>query len=154
MPTTRRSAGGTKARQGPAKGQSTISFAGKVTKDIPKDIKANVISAPIRTKVEVPAKTEPVEEVLPEKVEAEEEELKEEVEEEVVPPKSEAELKAEKVTDTQIGKYWRAIENNRIAPRVHQQELSLNEKVLRYFDVSSQYGVNSPLPAEVYVQFC
>lgn len=61
---------------------------------------------------------------------------------EAVPEKSEAELKAEKVTESQINKYWKAIEKERIAPRVHQEGLSLSEKVLRYFDVSSQYGVS------------
>lgn len=56
---------------------------------------------------------------------------------------SPAEARAEKVTDAQIKKYWRDVEAARIAKRVHQEELSLAEKVLRYFDISSQYGVRS-----------
>jgi DNA polymerase delta subunit 4 len=51
------------------------------------------------------------------------------------------ELKAEKVTDAQIRKYWKAREAERKAPRVHQEDLSVEEKVLRLFDMSSQYGV-------------
>lgn len=55
---------------------------------------------------------------------------------------SEVEQKAEKISDTQIRKYWKAKEDERIAPRVHQQGLSVNEKILRHFDLSSQYGVS------------
>jgi len=58
---------------------------------------------------------------------------------------SEIEQKAAKVPETQIRKYWRGKEDERIAPRVHQQGLSVNEKILRHFDLSSQYGVSLPL---------
>ncbi|CAK7243907.1 MAG: hypothetical protein STHCBS139747_005437 [Sporothrix thermara] len=54
--------------------------------------------------------------------------------------RSEAEVKADAITDTQIRQYWRAIESQSIARRVHQEDLDLGEKVLRHFDVSSQYG--------------
>jgi len=50
------------------------------------------------------------------------------------------ELKAEKVTDLQIKKYWREREKERRTPRVHQEGLSVEEKILRLFDMSSQYG--------------
>ncbi|XWX01851.1 hypothetical protein V2A60_009880 [Cordyceps javanica] len=148
MPTTRRSTGGARARAGPTKGQSTISFSNRVTKAVPKDIKSSII-VPSVQKVDAPAKKElDADEVVAEpEVEehAEEEEedavvVDEVVEQAAVPEKTEAELKAEKLSDAQIGKYWKAIEAERIAPRVHQEGLSLNEKVLRYFDVSSQYG--------------
>lgn len=64
---------------------------------------------------------------------------------------AEVEAEAEKVTEAQIKKFWREAEAARIAKRVHQQDLSVGEKVLRYFDISSQYGVSffpppSPLP--------
>lgn len=146
MPTTRRSTGGARARPGPTKGQSTISFSNRVTKAVPKEIK-NSIVVPTVQKVDVTAsKDEPeAEDVLPEPDTVEEPEEDDDDEDEVaeevaVPEKSDAELQAEKMSDSQIGKYWRAIEAERIAPRVHQEDLSLNEKVLRYFDVSSQYG--------------
>lgn len=58
--------------------------------------------------------------------------------------RSEEELRASKVTDAQIKKYWKEKENERRAPRVHQEDLSLEEKVLRLFDISSQYGVRLP----------
>lgn len=54
---------------------------------------------------------------------------------------SEIEQKAAKIPDTQLRKYWIGKEDERIAPRVHQQGLSVNEKILRHFDLSSQYGV-------------
>ncbi|CAK7219606.1 hypothetical protein SBRCBS47491_003910 [Sporothrix bragantina] len=52
----------------------------------------------------------------------------------------EAEVKADAITDAQIRRYWRDIESQAIARRVHQEGLDLSEKVLRHFDVSSQYG--------------
>ncbi|KAK5165213.1 uncharacterized protein LTR77_009311 [Saxophila tyrrhenica] len=50
------------------------------------------------------------------------------------------EEKARKTTDTQIKKYWRTKEQERLAPRVHQEDLTLYEKVLREWDMSGQYG--------------
>ncbi|KAI4178051.1 MAG: hypothetical protein LQ348_005704 [Seirophora lacunosa] len=52
----------------------------------------------------------------------------------------EAEGKARKVSEAAVKRYWRAKEGERKAPRVHQQHLSLHEKILRHFDLSSQYG--------------
>ncbi|KAL7895639.1 DNA polymerase delta, subunit 4 domain-containing protein [Trichoderma sp. SZMC 28014] len=153
MPTTRRSAASARGRPGPAKGQSTISFSGKVTKAVPQELKKAVVDAPTIARTTIPerpaakdeVRKEEEEEVVnvaaeePDVVELEQEEEVEETVEQV-PEKSEAELKAEKITDTQIKSYWKGIEKQRKAPRVHQQDLDLGEKVLRYFDVSSQYG--------------
>ncbi|KAL8657868.1 MAG: hypothetical protein Q9226_001501 [Calogaya cf. arnoldii] len=50
------------------------------------------------------------------------------------------EEKAKRVTDTAVKRYWREREGERKAPRVHQKDLSLHEKILRHFDLSSQYG--------------
>lgn len=151
MPTTRRSAASARGRPGPAKGQSTISFSGKVTKAVPKDLKKAAVDAPTIARTTIPErpaakdevrKEEEAVNVAAEEAEVVESEQEEEVEETVeqVAEKSEAELKAEKITDTQIKSYWKGIEKQRKAPRVHQQDLDLGEKVLRYFDVSSQYG--------------
>lgn len=60
------------------------------------------------------------------------------------PEKSDAELKAAKITDKAIERYWSDIESSRNARAVHKKHgegLTTGEKVLRYFDVSSQYGV-------------
>ncbi|OAA46345.1 DNA polymerase delta subunit 4 [Metarhizium rileyi] len=143
MPTTRRSTGATRGRAGVAKGQSTISFANKVTKSVPKDVK-NTLVTPTSTNIVVPERRKPVdkkvEEVVEEVDEHEEEEQEESDSNEEAKEKTRAELEAERLPDSQVEKYWTAIEKQRKAPRVHQEELSVNDKILRYFDVSSQYG--------------
>lgn len=160
MPTTRRAAAASaRGRPGPAKGQSTISFSGRVTKAVPKDLKKAAVEAPAIARTAIPERPASKNEVTKEEEEeeavdvvAEEPEILEEPElesetevepaVEQVPEKTEVELKAEKITDAQIKSYWKAIEKQRKAPRVHQEDLDLGEKVLRYFDVSSQYGVS------------
>ncbi|KAK5135313.1 hypothetical protein LTR08_005417 [Meristemomyces frigidus] len=47
---------------------------------------------------------------------------------------------ARKVPDSQIKRYWRVKEQERLAPRVHQDDLTVYEKVLREWDMSGQYG--------------
>ncbi|RYP42131.1 hypothetical protein DL767_000496 [Monosporascus sp. MG133] len=137
MPTTRRSSR-------PAGRQSTLSFNHRVTKSsVPKSAKSGAKSVVSTT----PTKQSPLGkhvstadlESEPEPQVKEEEEVKAVVPE-PEPEKSEAELRAQKITDSQIDQYWRALERERKAPRVHQEDLSLAEKVLRYWDVSSQYG--------------
>ncbi|KAF4978831.1 hypothetical protein FZEAL_4854 [Fusarium zealandicum] len=150
MPATRRSTGSARSRGPPAKGQSTLtSFSNRVTKPVPKNAKKSIIS-PSVTKIDPTqaSKQQKPEEIVveepeiqdPEPIEVDEEE--EEVAPEVAPEpeKSEAELRAEKVTDAQINKYWKSIEDQWTSPRLHQEGVTLSEKVLRYFDVSSQYG--------------
>ncbi|KAI9731411.1 MAG: hypothetical protein M1834_005317 [Cirrosporium novae-zelandiae] len=61
-------------------------------------------------------------------------------EEEVATPKTDEEIRAEKVKDAQIKRYWKNLEMERLAPRVHQKQLGMIEKILRHFDLSSQYG--------------
>jgi DNA polymerase delta subunit 4 len=55
--------------------------------------------------------------------------------------RSTEEEQASKVTDTQIKKYWKEREKERRTPRVHQEGLDVEEKILRLFDMSSQFGV-------------
>ncbi|KAH7192074.1 DNA polymerase delta, subunit 4-domain-containing protein [Fusarium flagelliforme] len=142
MPTTRRSA---RNRGATAKGQSTLSFSNKVTKPVPKNAKKSIIS-PSVAKIDPSqlAKQKEPEDIVdkataePEQIEVEEEVKEPEVAPE--PEKSELELQAGKITDAQIKKYWKSIENQWTTPRLHQEGVSQSEKVLRYFDVSSQYG--------------
>ncbi|KAF5533116.1 GTP-binding protein beta subunit [Fusarium mexicanum] len=147
MPTTRRSAASTRSRGPPAKGQSTLSFSNKVTKPVPKSAKKSAISASIsKLDTSQHAAQREVENIVVddhESIEVDKEEEVEavtEIEAVLEPAKSELELQAEKVTDTQIKKYWKSIEGQWTTPRLHQQGVSLSEKILRYFDVSSQYG--------------
>jgi DNA polymerase delta subunit 4 len=148
--TTRRSTGGARAKAGPGKGQSTISFASKVTKTGVKDAKKSIVSEPVGTADTVstpePVELESKEEVV-EAPQGEEEEKIETKEIEAVVEKNESEVQAEKISDARITKYWAGIEKQRIAPRVHQEGLPVSEQVLRYFDVSSQYGVSFPTPS-------
>ncbi|KAG6035022.1 hypothetical protein E4U40_003075 [Claviceps sp. LM458 group G5] len=151
MPTTRRStAAAARGRTGSTKGQSTISFTNKVTKPVAKNVKS-VVATPKTTTVDIPERTKPIEEKTKEDAnKKDEDEAEHEHEEdsqqqapqlETAPPKvSETEIRAGKLTDAHINKYWKSLERQRKASRVHQQGISVNEKVLRYFDVSSQYG--------------
>ncbi|KAL1856477.1 hypothetical protein VTK73DRAFT_8273 [Phialemonium thermophilum] len=162
MPTTRRSSSGrAAASQGR---QSTLTFTHRVTKSVPKSSKDLAKSAAV-VKDELPGKasreasevddlktTEPEPEPRREdeeeqkkadqdENEAEEEEVQQAVSAPPPPPQlSDAEIKAEKISDAAIERYWRALEAQRMAKRVHQEDLSTGEKILRYFDVSSQYG--------------
>ncbi len=142
MPSTRRSSGRPSAAGGGK--QSTLSFNHRVTKSVPKSSKDVAISSTVHTPSPLSKSIEIVAEVQPEE-EEEQIELEPESEPEpepTVPEKSEAEVRAEKLTDAHINKYWRAVEAQRMVKRVHQEDLSVGEKVLRYFDVSSQYGVS------------
>ncbi|KAF2492012.1 hypothetical protein BU16DRAFT_529398 [Lophium mytilinum] len=51
-----------------------------------------------------------------------------------------AEAAARKVSEARIKKYWAAKEKARLAPRAHQEELGLHEKVLREWDMCGVYG--------------
>ncbi|TRX92736.1 hypothetical protein FHL15_006410 [Xylaria flabelliformis] len=138
MPTTRRSSGGARS----SGKQSTLSFNHRVTKPTAKSAKS-LLSEPAKSPLakhvinaEPDVKDVDVEE---KKVQAEAPKQVE-PEPEPEPEKTEAELRADKITDRQISQYWRNIESERRTKRLHQQDLSLAEKILRYWDVSSQYG--------------
>lgn len=145
MPPTRRSTGGARARPGPVRGQSTISFSGRVSKSVPTDAKKAVVSPSVAKAAGPETISSPAEEFDSAEVEELDvtDETEPELQEETVREKTEAEARAEQISDAQIKKYWKAVESQRKAPRVHQQDLDVSEKVLRYFDVSSQYGVSS-----------
>jgi DNA polymerase delta subunit 4 len=141
MPTTRRSSGG---RGVVTSGkQSKLSFNNRITKSVPKPVKDSVASSPLKKEIT----REKVEKDDVEDVKTEEQSVQE-VEQPISRPavaKSDAELKAEKVSDAAVQKYWRKLELERMAKRVHQEDLTTSEKVLRYFDVSSQYGVSGSI---------
>lgn len=142
-PRTRKSTGG--ARGSPAGTQRKLSFNHRVTKSVPKTLaKDSIAGSPLRK------------ELLRDKIDAElaaeEEEVKEveatpepEPVRQITPKvaeKSDLERKAEKLGDAAINRYWRTVEGEMMSKRVHQEDLSTGEKVLRYFDVCSQYGVS------------
>lgn len=133
MPTTRRSA----SAQGAVGKQSKLSFTHRVTKPVAPAGKKQLISTPLVKELPSEKKVDPEPEI---QFQQEDFEIPAPVE--VVKEKSEAEIRAEKITNAQIKKYWSGVEAQRLAPRVHQEDLEVGEKVLRYFDVSSQYGVS------------
>nr|UTQ10496.1 DNA polymerase delta 4 accessory subunit [Thermochaetoides thermophila] len=151
MPPTRRStrSSSTATGSGSTKHQSTLNFKHRVTKPVSstaKDTKEKETKSPARAKKEIivpapePAPKEEQDEV---KEEETNEEVKEVEEKEVKNARSDPESRAAKVTNAQIEKYWKGIEASRMAKELHRkhgQGLSTEEKVLRYFDVSSQYG--------------
>ncbi|KAL4863974.1 hypothetical protein BDV12DRAFT_176804 [Aspergillus spectabilis] len=59
---------------------------------------------------------------------------------EVQQPLSEEDEKATKITKKQLQEYWNKEELKSRGPRVHHENLTLDEKILRHFDLSSQYG--------------
>jgi DNA polymerase delta subunit 4 len=143
-PTTRKSTGGTRGR--PANTQQKLSFNHRVTKSVPKSAKDSAAASPLRKellrdKISSDLEDAKVEEPTPEPVQ----QIQKKTEESRA-KKSDVELKAESLSDAAITRYWRKLESERMAKRVHQEDLSTGEKVLRYFDVSSQYGVSLPLP--------
>jgi DNA polymerase delta subunit 4 len=129
-----------------------------VTKSVPKSAK-DISSTPAKQSPLAkhvvyadPAVQEEVDNDVDEKVQAEEPKqraVEPEAEPEPVPKlklepeheKTEAELRADKITGRQISQYWNKLERERRTKRVHQEGLTLAEKILRYWDVSSQYGV-------------
>lgn len=61
---------------------------------------------------------------------------------EAAAPLSAEEEEAVKVSESRIQKYWREKEKERKAPRVHQEDVSLYEKICRDFDTNSRFGVS------------
>ncbi|KAJ8120962.1 hypothetical protein ONZ43_g2468 [Nemania bipapillata] len=140
MPATRRSTGGGR----PAGRQATLSFNHRVTKSVPKsakDLSSTPAKSPLAKHV-IHAEPDVKEEADIDIDVDVEEKIQVGEPKEVVPEreKTEAELRANKITDRQIDQYWRNIESERRTKRLHQGALSLAEKILRYWDVSSQYG--------------
>lgn len=129
-----------------ARSQGTLSFSGvtKASKSAPvTSAKQNLIDT---TSPKAKVKQDAVEIELAERTkDAEVETPEEEVKVPAIKSKKETKskeiLEAEKITDAKVKKYWKEEENKRKAPRVHQQGLTVHEKILRHFDLSSQFGV-------------
>jgi DNA polymerase delta subunit 4 len=48
------------------------------------------------------------------------------------------------VSESRIEKYWREKEAERKAPRMHQEDVPLYEKVCREWDTDGRFGVGHP----------
>ncbi|KAH7398400.1 DNA polymerase delta, subunit 4-domain-containing protein [Pyrenochaeta sp. MPI-SDFR-AT-0127] len=137
MPPKRRSAGPATKSQ-----QSTLAFHGasnKVTKAGTRAQGAKSLLSETKPK-DVKPEVVDIEETEPSTTEAA---IIDQAEQEVEAQQVEStpeEDQARQTTDAAIKKYWAAKEKQRTAPRVHQQDLSLHEKILREFDMSAHYG--------------
>lgn len=148
MPPKRRSTGPATNSQ-----QSTLAFHGlsnKVTKAGAKvhGVKKNLDAEP-KTK-DIKPETVVLEDVEDAEPTTAETASIDPTEQEIKAPEAEStpeEDQARRVTDAAIKKYWAAKEKERVAPRVHQGDLSLHEKILREFDMSAHYGVSLLSPA-------
>ena len=149
MPPKRRTSG-----IAPKTQQSTLAFHGAANKVTKAGIRApigkkHVISEPvakdvIKIDIEEPeAAKETPKEAAPTTVEAGIiEQAKQEVAIQQVAPTPE-EAAARKITDASIEKYWTVTGGKSERLRVHQEDLSTNEKILRQFDMRGQYGVSA-----------
>ncbi|KAK9600327.1 hypothetical protein V6Z92_000411 [Aspergillus fumigatus] len=146
MPTTRRRRGNTAASRS---GQSTLSFGGKsrVTKPSATSTQSQKtkhlepISAAVSSTEEVPDPDQvPVAPSEPSQPHVAELAVRQQAQEEIQQPLSEEDQKAIRITEQELQRYWKKEEQTRKVPRVHQEDLSLHEKILRHFDLSSQYG--------------
>ncbi|KAK5083602.1 hypothetical protein LTR05_006105 [Lithohypha guttulata] len=159
-PKTRRAASGPTARAG----QSMLSFKGRVSK--PTDSTTALKNA--KTQLNEPAKEIITSEIVKQSTPEPEVQPKQtgkgkapQVESPVriLPPPSRkkkvrrsageqneaaayeaAEKQANDLSDARITKFWKAEENKRLAPQIHQQGVHMHEKILRHFDLSSEYG--------------
>ncbi|EAW06734.1 putative DNA polymerase delta subunit 4 [Aspergillus clavatus NRRL 1] len=143
MPTTRRRGGNTAARS-----QSTISFGSKsrVTKPSAttrsqktKDLEPISAAATSTEEVSEPEQV-PVAPSEPSKPHVAELAVRHQAQKEIQQPLSEEDQRAIKITEQELQRYWQQEEAKRRGPRVHQEDLSVHEKILRHFDLSSQYG--------------
>jgi len=142
MPPKRRTSG-----IAPKTQQSTLAFHGaanKVTKARARAPigKKNIVSVPVVKdviKIDID-EFEAAKEAAPTTVEADIiEQTEQEVAVQQVAPTPE-EIAARNITDAKIKKYWNATGGTSEKLRVHQNDLSTNEKILRQFDMSGQYG--------------
>jgi DNA polymerase delta subunit 4 len=152
MPATRRS----RTSGGPAVrgSQSTLSFGhSKVTKPtsgLPSKEEYAVkeeVAPPTKQEIAIDVGHTNSEAAVAQQAAAEIERLQDKTE------RTPEEARALKVTDAQIKRYWKEREAERKAKRVHQGNLSLEEKVLRFFDISSQYGVCLPISSSHFAVF-
>jgi DNA polymerase delta subunit 4 len=143
MPPKRRASGpATKSQQ-----QSTLAFHGasnKVTKAGPRQSAKKLLDDVAAPTKEVKPEPEVIE-LIDEPTTAEAAIIDQTKEEIITAQKAQSipeEDEARRISDAAIKKYWSGKEKQRTAPRVHQEDLSLHEKILREFDMSAQYGVS------------
>ncbi|PYI23100.1 DNA polymerase delta subunit 4 [Aspergillus japonicus CBS 114.51] len=150
MPPARRRGGNTAATRS---GQSTLSFGSKsrITKPSAapttrsqkaKDLEPLVTALPEKEPVQSASEPEELKDTPTESSQPHVAELavRQQARTEIEQPVSEEDQKASKLTERDLTRYWKQEEAKRRGPRVHQNDLTTHEKILRHFDLSSQYG--------------
>jgi DNA polymerase delta subunit 4 len=136
---SRRTSGGPAAKSKKDTKQATLAFHGNTNK-----VTKPSITAPGKTKKDLSLEKLSVQSDA-ESVEApttSELAVVEQAISEAKVPLTKEEEEASKVSEAQIKKYWRDKENIRKFRRVHQEDLSLHEKVCREFDTDGRFGVS------------
>jgi DNA polymerase delta subunit 4 len=119
MPPARRKSGNTAASTRNAAAQSTLSFNSKSAR-VTKPLAGDASTEKATSKISEPALTEALEHVQSEDTEPEPEAVEVPLRQQAGKPvvvKDEAEEKAEKVSDSQLKRYWKAEEDKRKTPR-------------------------------------
>jgi DNA polymerase delta subunit 4 len=135
MPTTRRSTGGTASSRSKARpaNQTKLAFSNKVTKSSTYDDQGKKPAAKAEPKPEV-VTVEPEEEA--ESADTSLASIESDIPKAVDP----IDIEARAIKESQIKKFYTESEKTRGAPRVHQDDITINEKLLRSWDVDSRYG--------------
>ncbi|EAU37329.1 conserved hypothetical protein [Aspergillus terreus NIH2624] len=149
MPPARRRGGNTAARSQ----QSTLSFGGqsRVTKSSAappsqskkaKDLEPAVAALSKKPSLESVSEPEqsPVTPTEPSQPHVAELAVRHQAQAEIQEPLSAEDQRAKRLTEKDLQRYWKNEESKRRSPSVHHEHLSLDEKILRHFDLSSQYG--------------
>ncbi|KAJ5102280.1 hypothetical protein NUU61_004502 [Penicillium alfredii] len=128
--------------------QSTLSFGARVTKPATPsaNLKAKNLDSPVSLPTDKSASATPepqqvpVTPVEPSQPHVAELVVRQQAAAEIQAPLSMEDKRAMNLSRQDLQRYWEKEEQSRKAPRVHQQSLDLEEKILRHFDLSSQYG--------------
>jgi DNA polymerase delta subunit 4 len=139
-PTKRRTSSGPAAKSRSGSKQATLAFHGNTNK-----VTKPSATAPGKNKKELPLL-----EALSVQSDAEQDApttselaVAEQAVSQAKAPRTPEEEEALQVSEARVKKYWREKENIRKVKRVHQEDLSLHEKVCREFDTDGRFGVCS-----------
>ena len=149
MPPSRRIASGptaaTRSQAKPGQQKLTFNNKSKVTKPGAKGPIGKEALSPASKKVlSESVKNEELPTPAPTSLPSSEVDVVEKVESEsenIVEPPNPDDEKALKINKSQLDQYWKKKTEARKAPRVHQEMLSTEEKILREFDMDSRFGV-------------
>jgi DNA polymerase delta subunit 4 len=140
-PSTRRTSAGPTASKAKKAQQTTLAFKNKVSKPSAKapSAKEQALTSLLKPEADEPVAVEEISDA-PTTADIS---LVEQVVENARAPTIPEEEEALKMSEAHIKKYWKAKEEGRKFPRVHQEDLPLFEKVCRDFDTDSRFGVSA-----------